>query len=63
MWVIGTSGASTPVTSITYGEVPKGFAEHTGPLPLTPGCYEARITSAAPVRFMVAKDGAVTAAR
>jgi hypothetical protein len=63
MWVIGTSGASTPVSSITYGEVPKGFAEHTGPLPLTPGCYEAKITNSVPVRFVVEKNGTIAAAR
>jgi hypothetical protein len=63
MWVIGTPGATTPVSSITYGEVPKGFAVHTGPLPLTPGCYDVKITNSAPVRFMVEKDGSVAAAR
>jgi hypothetical protein len=62
MWVIGTSGATEPVGNITYGEAPKGYAVHTGPLPLTPGCYEATITNSPPVKFVVEKDGTVSAA-
>jgi hypothetical protein len=62
MWVIGTPGATEPVSSITYGETPKGFAVHTGPLPLTPGCYQATITGSPPVKFVVDTDGTVRTA-
>ena len=69
VWVMRAAdgvGPSSPPTKITYGVNPPGYIAELGPLPLSPGCYEALLAGAdvsAQVNFEVASDGSVTEAR
>jgi hypothetical protein len=54
-------GSDTTITRIEYGRLPQGWGERHPAIPLTPGCYTARIgASPGRVSFKVDSTGAVS---
>ncbi len=61
MWDIGTGANAEPApVDIVYGVAPAGYAVHTAPLPLTPGCYRVTVSGPATSEFIVDPGGNVT---
>jgi hypothetical protein len=57
MWTISNEKLVEPPTRITYGVAPTGFVSRTGPLTLTPGCYEVIVSGPSRARFHIGADG------
>jgi hypothetical protein len=58
MWIFGGASNATPApTRIVYGQPSAGYTTREGPRPLGPGCYEAVISGAASVRFVIDEKG------
>ena len=57
MWTISNQKLGQPPDTISYGVTPPGFATRTGPLPLSPGCYEVTVSGPAHTRFEIGADG------
>lgn len=64
LWTVAADGSRHLPEHVTYGRPIEGFAVRNGPVALTPGCYEALVTGASPLRFQIGADGsAVPTAR
>jgi hypothetical protein len=60
LWTIAADGSRRMPMRVVYGRPITGFPARTGPAPLTPGCYEAVLSGAAPRRFEVQPDRTIT---
>jgi hypothetical protein len=60
LWTVAADGSRRMPMSVVYGRPIAGFPARTGPFPLTPGCYEAVLSGAAPQRFEVQADRTIT---
>jgi hypothetical protein len=59
LWTIGTDGSRSMPRHVVYGATVPGYPTKTGPLPLTPGCYDVVMTGARRVRFDIDASGGV----
>ena len=60
VWMVEPVRNRSPYpTRIAYGETPEGYRTSAGPVPLTAGCYYARIVGTGQTKFLVREDGSV----